>query len=358
VIAGQYFDSGGVHHGFVRAATGTITTFNAPGAGTAKNQGTVAEGINTAGTIAGQYFDSGGVHHGFVRATTGTITTFNAPGAGTGIGQGTVAYGINDSGVIAGSYFDSGTVGHGFVRATTGTITTFNAPGAGTAFDQGTDGSGGINTAGGIAGHSIDSGTVFHGLVLIPATATTTTQSSSPNPSTYGEAVKFTAAVTSSLGAPPNGETVSFMKGKTVLGTGTLSGGSAGFTTSTLPVGTNAIVAVYGGDSKFASSTSKAVSQVVSKATTMTTLASSLNPSKVGQSVTFTASVKPQFGGTVTGTATFDDGTMVLKTVTLSGGLAKFTTSTLASGSHTIKATYNGSAGFDGSSATLTQTVN
>jgi hypothetical protein len=44
--------------------------------------------------------------------------------------------------------------------------------------------------------------------------------------------------------------------------------------------------------------------------------------------------------------------------VTLSGGAAKFTTSTLASGSHTITATYNGSSSFTGSSASLTQTVN
>jgi hypothetical protein len=174
----------------------------------------------------------------------------------------------------------------------------------------------------------------------------------------YRQGVTLTAVVTSSLGAPPNGETVTFMKGTTVLGTGTLSGGSASFMTSTLPVGTNYIKAVYGGDSNFGGSTSKAVSQVVNKATTTTTLASSQNPSNVGQSVTFTASVTPQFGGTVTGTVTFYDGATVLKTVSLSGGAAKFTTSTLTSGAHNITATYNGSANFTGSSASLTQTVN
>ncbi|MGD0792207.1 MAG: Ig-like domain repeat protein [Terriglobales bacterium] len=189
--------------------------------------------------------------------------------------------------------------------------------------------------------------------------ATTTTLSSSPNPSTYGQAVTFTATVTSTLGTPPpDGETISFMKGTTVLGTGTLSGGSASFTTSTLPVGTNAIKAVYGGDSNFPGSTSKAVSQVVDKATTTTTLTSSLNPSNFRQSVTFTASVTPQFSGTVKGTVTFYDGTTALKTASLSGGVAKFTTKTLASGVHTITATYNGNASFSGSSASLTQTVN
>jgi hypothetical protein len=191
----------------------------------------------------------------------------------------------------------------------------------------------------------------------VPATATTITLSSSPNPSTYGQAVTFTAVVTSKLGAPPNGETVSFMKGTTVLGTGTLSSGSASFTTSTLKAGTNAITAVYGGDSKFAGSKSKAVSQVVSKATTTTTLASSQNPSKVGQSVTFTASVAPQFSGTPTGNVTFKDGTTTLGTASVKGGAAKFTTKKLTSGTHSITATYNGSTSFTGSTSNVVNQV-
>jgi hypothetical protein len=187
---------------------------------------------------------------------------------------------------------------------------------------------------------------------------TKTTLSSSPNPSTYGEAVTFTAVVTSSMGPPPDGETVTFLKGTKVLGTGTLSGGSASFATSTLPVGTLSIKAVYGGDSTFVSSTSNLVKQVVNKATTTTALASSQNPSNFGQSVTFTATVTPQFSGTVKGSVTFYDGTTALKTVALSGGVAKFTTSTLSSGTHNITGTYNGSTSFIGSSASLTQTVN
>jgi hypothetical protein len=55
---------------------------------------------------------------------------------------------------------------------------------------------------------------------------------------------------------------------------------------------------------------------------------------------------------------TFYDGTTVLKTVSLSGAAAKFTTSTLTSGGHSITATHNGSTSFDGSSASLTQMVN
>src|ERR1019366_6842573 len=89
-------------------------------------------------------------------------------------------------------------------------------------------------------------------------------------------------------------------------------------------LGTDLIKVVYGGDSTLLGSTSKLL---VNKATTLTTLASLPNPSNVGQSVTFAASVTPQFGGTVTGTVTFYDGTTALKTVSVSGGVAKYTTS-------------------------------
>jgi hypothetical protein len=56
-----------VRRGFVRAASGAITTFNAPGAGTGVYQGTVAERISKADAIAGYYRDANNVSHGFLR---------------------------------------------------------------------------------------------------------------------------------------------------------------------------------------------------------------------------------------------------------------------------------------------------
>jgi hypothetical protein len=139
----------------VPAVAQTITAFDAPGAGTGINQGTLPYGINAAGVITGHYLDSGSVHHGFVRATNGTITTFKVRGAGTSVGQGTFARGLNASGVIAGYYADSGSVNHGFVRAKNHTITVFDAPGAGTGAFQGTDALH-INAAGTIVGTFAD----------------------------------------------------------------------------------------------------------------------------------------------------------------------------------------------------------
>ncbi len=270
-IAGFYSDASNVDHGFVRAANGTITDFDAPGAGTTGTrkgfQGTVPISINTEGDIAGTYTDASGARHGFVRAANGRITSFDGPGAapGTGILQGTIGGSINDAGDITGIYFDASVVAHGFVRAANGNITRFDAPGAGTGMLQGTGGSS-INATGDIAGAYVDASGVFHGFELTPArAATTTTLWSTPNPSVCGQAVTFTSEVISSDGAPPDGQTVSFMEGTTVLGTETFSGGSARFTTSTLSVGTDSITAVYGGDWNLAGSTSKAVRQVVSK---------------------------------------------------------------------------------------------
>src|SRR5262249_44515034 len=133
------------------------------------------------------------------------------------------------------------------------------------------------------------------------------------------------------------------------------------FTTSTLAVGSHTITAVYGGDANFNGSTSPELLQPVLTADTTTALASSVNPSVYGQSVTFTATVSvvaPGLG-TPDGTVTFTIDGVSQGDVTLSGGQASFSTSALGMGDHTVTATYNGAASFNAStSADLTQTVN
>jgi photosystem II stability/assembly factor-like uncharacterized protein len=101
------------------------------------------------------------------------------------------------------------------------------------------------------------------------------------------------------------------------------------------------------------------LAQVVATATT-TTLTSSANPSTFGQNVTFTATVAPTSGtGTPTGTVTFEDGLTVLGSGALSGGVATFSISTLAVGSHSITAVYGGDTNGAGStSSAVSQVVN
>ena len=208
----------------------------------------------------------------------------------------------------------------------------------------------------GDSSHSGSTSTPVNQFVL---TATATTLASSANPSIYGNAVTFSATVTSAAGAPPTGEPVSFMVGTTVLGTAALSNGTATFPIATLGVGTRAVKAVYGGDATFAPSSSTALQQSVSKAASTTVLVSSLNPSVFGQPVTFTATVAAQFSGTPTGRVTFRNGTTVLGTAALSSGVASYTTTKLGAGTLSITAEYDGNASFTSStSSPLSQVVN
>jgi hypothetical protein len=108
---------------------------------------------------------------------------------------------------------------------------------------------------GGPFGLSCNSGCVTK-TITVSKSDTAIELTSSPNPSAYGEPVTFTAVVSSAAGAPRDGEIVSFMKGMTVIGTGTLRGGLASFTTYILEPGEHSITAVYGGDSNFAGSIS------------------------------------------------------------------------------------------------------
>jgi poly(3-hydroxybutyrate) depolymerase len=189
-------------------------------------------------------------------------------------------------------------------------------------------------------------------------TTTTTTISSSLNPSTYGQSVTFTATVTSSQGAPPDGETITFLQGTTTLGTAPLSGGSAAFSIATLTGGTDNIKAQYGGDATFGSSTSKAVAQVVNLAPTTTTLTSSPNPASSGQTVTFTASVAGQVGGTlITGSVVFYNGSTKLGSGSLSGGIVTFRSAKLPVGTDSITAFYNGSKAYAKSTSNVVNQV-
>jgi Bacterial Ig-like domain (group 3) len=99
------------------------------------------------------------------------------------------------------------------------------------------------------------------------------------------------------------------------------------------------------------------VKQVVKKATSKTTITSSVNPSTAGQAVKFTATVTSPTAKP-TGTVTFKDGSTTLGTETLAAGKASYSTSALSAGSHNITAVYAGTTDIGGStSPKLVQTV-
>jgi hypothetical protein len=185
---------------------------------------------------------------------------------------------------------------------------------------------------------------------------TLTVVTSAANPSFVGEAVTFTATVS---GLAPGSNTpigtVTFMDGSTILASNvTLINGAATFTTSTLTAGTHPITASYSGftigDYVLDPNTSSpALEQFVSLFPTSTTIATSLTPAALGQSVTFTATVTTLVPTALTpgASVTFFDGATTLGMGTLgSGGTTTFSTSTLSAGSHIITATYGGDVNF------------
>jgi hypothetical protein len=179
----------------------------------------------------------------------------------------------------------------------------------------------------------------------VPVTeATQTGLTASPNPVSFGLTVTLTATVTSASAV--QGGSISFQDGATVLGSGAINqSGVATFTTSSLQVGTHPLTAVYSGSSGFQSSTSNTVQLVVLGDATDATLTASPNPAAAGTSVTFTAPVANTIipSGLPTGTVTFLDGTTVLGQATLNGsGIATYSTSSLAIGTHPVTAAYSG----------------
>ena len=94
--------------------------------------------------------------------------------------------------------------------------------------------------------------------------------------------------------------------------------------------------------------------------TTATMMNSAPNPSYSGQSVTFT-STTTSTAGTPSGTVTFTEGSTVwASSVPVNAsGQASFSTTALAVGTHTITATFTGSAGWANSSGNApSQAVN
>jgi hypothetical protein len=99
---------------------------------------------------------------------------------------------------------------------------------------------------------------VLNQVVLETTSAATLT--SSPNPSTQGQAVTSTAKITSPTVTPTG--PVTFTSGKTVLGTAQLSGGKATLTIATLAVGSTKVTVTYNGDSNIAKSSASVVQTV------------------------------------------------------------------------------------------------
>jgi sugar lactone lactonase YvrE len=198
---------------------------------------------------------------------------------------------------------------------------------------------------------------------VVNKATTSTAVSSLPNPGIAGAPVAITATVTVTAGVSTPAGSVVFTDGGASLGSVALNSGTGKATINPmLALGSHSIVATYSGDTNDSGSASASLPLTVNQANTTTVITSSYNPSLVLAPVTFTATVASIGGGVPSGNVTFTD-TFNSATVTLScaglltAGLATCTTSTLASGTHTIIAAYGGDTNDARSSSTLSQVV-
>ena len=185
---------------------------------------------------------------------------------------------------------------------------------------------------------------------VVNKATSTLSVATSGTPSTYGQPVTFTAKISSG----PTG-LVTFLDGGVSIGTATISGTTATFTTSALAAGSHTITASWVGNANYNAVTSSPITQVVNKATPTLSVATSGSPSTYGAPVTFTATISSG----PTGLLTFLDGGVSIGTGAIIGTTATFATSTLTAGFHTITASWAGNANYNAvTSSPITQVVN
>ena len=327
------------------AGTHTVTAVYSGATGYAPNTGTLGGGqvvnpLSTSTTVASSLNPSP-----FGQAVTFTANV--ASGAGTPAG--TVQFNIDGSPLGSPVTLASGSASSGSISTLAVGTHTVTA-----VYSGATD-------------YAASTGTLNGGQVVNPlSTSTSTSVASSLNPTTYGQAVSFTANVTSGSGTPAG--TVQFNIDGTAFGSPvTLASGSATSSSiSTLAVGTHSVTAVYSGAPNLLGSTGTLNGgEVVNSAASNVTVASSLNPSVYGQPVTFTATIGGVNGLVkgnqslnpldVTGTVTWSANTGCGTTPVTTGnpGVAACTTSSLSGGTDAITATYSGDNNHSAGSAAL-----
>lgn len=180
-------------------------------------------------------------------------------------------------------------------------------------------------------------------------------------PIDYGQIIGDTAQIVVT-GSSSGGNTKVYINGALVCTLPVAPGLTTSCPASTganLGVGTYTIYAVFSGDAEYAGSTSPTYTVQIVPDPTTTSLTSSLNPSYLGNSVTFTAVVAAPYA-TPTGNVTFLDGTTSLGIGTLNtSGVATYSTTALAVGTHNITASYAATTDFNASVSTpVAQVVN
>jgi len=192
--------------------------------------------------------------------------------------------------------------------------------------------------------------------LTVQKTAAAVSVTADINPSVFGQAVSFTATVTSTAGTP-TGVVQFTLNGGNLGAPVALADGIATFTVTSLVTGLHTIGAAYDGDANFAPAGGTLPDgQTVNPADTTTTLTASLIGSLFRPELLLEAlvvQVAPGVG-VPTGTVTFTDGVTTMELVTLDAtGYASVVVSGIAPGGSAWTATYNGDSNFTTSNHTV-----
>jgi len=359
----------------VTAATPTVTLGTSTSASTYGSAVNLTASLSGPGIITGTVTFKDGVTTLGSAAVAGGAATFSTSALAVGGHSITAVYSgdVNHAGVTTSSV--SVTVGQitpvvslssstssasfGSALTLTASVSSAASPGGSVIFKDGTTTLGSAAISGGTAsltvaslgqgGHTITavyggdannlSATSASVLVTITQVATGVTLGVSAASASYGATLTLTASI--SGGNAPGG-TVTFMDGASNLGSVTVSSAGASLNIASLAVGTHGLTAIYSGDTNNVAATSAVASVTIVKLAPAVSLAASASSVSANTALTFTATLSG--GSTPSGTITFKDGATSLGSVSISGAGASLTISSLAVGSHSITATYNGDA--------------
>jgi probable HAF family extracellular repeat protein len=213
--------------------------------------GTVVEAVNDSGMIVGQAPNAGGYKHAFAWTEAGGMKDLGTLG-----GTASAALSVNKNGWVVGTSLTSSGTGqlHAFLWTPSGGMQDLTVL------------SGLVKSLQPYSVQVNDYGVVAlssnKGLELLsPKMYAHLT--SSQNPSTFGQPVTFSVAVTSIAGPPPDGEMVNFTVNGVTYASVPLVNGVAQMTTSAIPQGPHIVAVKYVGDANYLPNSYEALQQQV-----------------------------------------------------------------------------------------------